>query len=217
MMRKSALSFVICLFICLFPSEARAQSLSLDPQTATKGVGEEFTVNINMDTAGKAVAGVDIKITFDAAMLEVKNIATGDFFSDEAHNIGAGSFYIAGYFREQFATKTGSGTIATLTLKGKSVGATPLTFVCTAQTNDTNILDASANDIIDCAGTKSGTYTFTGGAQPTAVPTTTSPTTVPAGTQTATPTPPVSGISFPTVFSLGTGALLAVIGLVLAF
>lgn len=199
-------------YLILNSSSVLAQVLSLNPSTATKNTGVEFSVDLNIDTAGKAVAGTDVKLTFDPNILEVTKVERGDFFSDGAHNIGSGTLYIGGFFPPQFETKTGTGKVATIFLKGKVDGTSALTFVCTPQTSDTNILDASANDIVNCALMSNGSYIIAaGGAQPTNTPAPTSP---PYGPTTV---PPVSGITIPTVFSLGIGAVLAILGIALAF
>lgn len=219
MSSRHRIFFVVFLLLAagyfLLATKAQAQTFSLSPSSATKPVGEEFTVDINIDTAGKAVAGADVKITFDPEILEIDQakITEGSFFSDSASNVNAqtGTLYVAGYFREQFETKTGTGKVATVTLKGKKAGSSALAFVCTAQTNDSNILDASANDIINCSGISNGNYTIGGSSSgPTSTPAST-------GTATATPTPPVSGVGAPTIFALGAGALLTFIGLAFIF
>jgi len=190
-------------FLILNTKTVDAQVFSLNPQTAQVTVGDEFTVDINIDTQGAAVAGADVKLTFDPNVLEVTNVQAGDFFGDEADNVSSGTLYVAGFFKEQFATKTGTGRVAQLTLKGKQEGTSTFTFVCSTQTNDCNILDASATDIIKCTTIQNGSYTFSGAAAPTATPTVQGP----------TATPPTAGFSAPTFFSLGLGVLLTIVGL----
>lgn len=199
-------------YLLLATSPVVAQVLSLSPSTATKNTGVEFTVDLNIDTAGKAIAGTDVKLTFDPNILEVIKVERGDFFSDGAHNIGSGTLYIAGFFPPQFETKTGTGKVATIYLKGKVDGASALIFVCTPQTTDTNILDASANDIVNCALMSNGNYTFSagGGTQATSTPR-------PTSAQNPTATPPTSGITLPTTFTLGVGMLLTILGIAIAF
>ena len=193
-----------------------AQTFSLSPQSASKTVGEDFTVDLNIDTESKAVAGADVKITYDADTIEMVRVVNGDFFSEGANNISAGRLYVAGFFSEQFKTKTGTGKVATLTVKGKKAGSVQLIFVCTAQTNDSNILDASANDIANCSAIRNGTYTFSesSSSSPTSTPT---PTPTGSSSYTPTPTPPVSGVALPTILSVGVGFLLTIIGLAVLF
>lgn len=218
-MKKLLLAIVLlAIFLFGFSKGVSAQSLSLNPSSAEKKNGVEFPVILNIDTGGKAVAGADVKLTFDPAILTVTKVEKGDFFSDGANNIGSGTLYVAGFFPPQFETKTGAGKVATIYFKGITEGTSALSFVCTPQTSDTNILDSSANDIINCAQTSNGGYTITagtGGSDGGA----TQPTVTPRPTSAYGPTaaPPVSGITLPTVFSLGIGAVLTILGMALVF
>lgn len=223
-MMKSKLILTIftgLLLMQLKASAVSAQSLLLNPAEAGKKVNEQFTVDLNIDTAGKAVAGTDIKLTFDPSILEVIEVVKGDFFTDGANSKGTDYLYVAGFFPPQFETKTGTGKVATITLKGKKDGTAALTFVCTSQTNDTNILDSSAADIINCDSLVNGSYTISevgGPADPTPTPTPkVSVTPKPTSKLSPTATPPVSGMTLPTIFSIGVGSVLTILGLALVF
>lgn len=202
-----------------------AQILILEPSTSSKPVGESFTVDLLIDTQGKPIVGSDAKILYDATTMEVVSVVKGDFFDVGASNFAdPGKLYILGAFNEALKDSVGKGKMATITLKGKKVGSSQLGFVCSTQTNDSNIIDAASNDLIKCAGITDGTYTFTQGGTtgPTSTPQPTSAagaTSTPAttGTLTTTPTPPVSGLALPTIFSFGLGAVLTIIGLAIIF
>ncbi len=114
---STQIAFIFALLFFVFAQKTYAQVFILDPSAATKNVGEEFTVNLNIDTQGKAVASADVKLTFDSTILEVVRVDKGDFFSDEADYVGAGTLYVGGFFREQYATKNGSGKLAILSFK----------------------------------------------------------------------------------------------------
>lgn len=209
--------FVLFLMLSSF-STVSAQTLNFSPQTATKKVGEELSIDLNIDTAGKATTGTDVIFTFDSDAIEVVSVTpmkaakeSGGFFTEGNYILSAGRVYVVGFFGESFKTDTGTGKVATIKIKGKKVGSGQLVFACTTQTNDTNILDSQAADIINCTGTQNGTYTFIAdsGTSPTSTP-------VP-GSPTATPTVPVSGVSMPTLFSFGFGALMTVVGIALLF
>lgn len=197
-------------FLILNVRVAKAQIFSLNPSTLTKAAGDEFDVDLNIDSQSQAVASADVKITFDSDIVEVVKVTPGTFFSDEADYIGTGKLFVGGFFREPYATKTGNGKLAIITLKGKKGGTAHLSFSCSTEKNDSNILDSSATDIIKCSGIKDGTYTITGSsADPTSTP---APT--PTGTKpTAKPTPPTSGATLPTLFFGGAGLLLTIIGI----
>lgn len=228
--------FVFALLFFVFAQKAHAQIFILDPSAATKNVGEEFTVNLNIDTQGKAVAQADVKLTFDSTILEVVRVDKGDFFPDGGDYVGAGTLYVGGFLREQYVTKNGSGKLATVTLKGKTAGSSLLSFTCSTQTIDSNIFDSSANDVINCSGIQNGSYTITGGSSLTETPTLTptpttgsgsSPTSTPVPISTPsssggeasqpTPTPPTTGVFSPTIFFGAGGILLTIFGIALVF
>lgn len=208
-------------YLLLATKKANAQEFSLIPSTSSNSVGQEFTVDLNIDTKGIAAASADVKLTFDTAVLDVVKVTDGTFFGDTASYVGAGKVYIGGFFQDQSATKTGTGKLATLTLKGKGNGTSALAFVCSTSKDDSNIFDAAGNDIIKCAAIKDGSYTFTGGSTlPTTTPVTTvSATLTPRPTSTstgsATMAPPTSGMLFPTVLFGAAGVLLTIFGIAL--
>lgn len=209
-------AFVIISLFFALAKNAGAQVFSFTPSSGTHKAGDAFTVDLNIDTQNQEVASADVKLTYDSALLEVIKVDKGTFFSDEASYIGTGKLFVGGFFREPFAAKNGSGKLATLTLKGKSAGTARLTFVCSTEKNDSNILDTTSppNDIIKCSGIQDSAYTITGAlAGPTATPKPTS-TPTPGG---PTASPPVSGAVLPTfVFGLA-GILLTILGMVIIF
>lgn len=207
-MKNSVFVFFITILSLSFlmAKTVNAQVFSLDPQIAQVTVGEKFTVDINIDTQGAEVTGADVKLTFDPNVLEVTNVQEGDFFTDEANNIGSGTLLVGGFFREQFVTKAGRGRVARLTLKGKKIGNSTLSFVCSIQSNDCNILNAAADDIIKCVEMKNGLYTFTSSTNKS---TTTVTPTVPRPTINM----PNTAFSIPTFFFAGIGSLLTILGL----
>ncbi|RJR25123.1 hypothetical protein C4578_01910 [Candidatus Microgenomates bacterium] len=206
---KFAIFALTLTLLLLKPKTVFGQTFSLSPQEATKSAGLSFPVDLNIDTGGQSVSAADVKITFDPEIIEIAEVEDGDFFGDITYNIYSGTLYVGGSFLEE-GGKNGKGVMATLTLKGKSSGVGQLTFVCTTQNTDTNIFDTSAEtkDIVNCAAIKNGKYTIQGSATVGGSESTPS-----ATTATPTPEPPVSGISFPTFFSLGLGVLLMVTGL----
>lgn len=207
------LTFAFCLLTSA--KGVFAQSFSLTPATASKSAGLEFAVDLNIDTGGKKVTAADVKMSFDPAILQIVSIKEGTFFTETSSNIYTGTLYIGGSFTDTTQTATGTGKLATLTLRGKTAGAGLLSFVCTAgKTDETNIFDNSATptDIVSCSLLKNGSYTISGTATASAglsggVTTTVTP----------TPEPPVTGISLPTIFFIGFGTLLLVLGLVFVF
>jgi len=211
--KRFLLFIIFCLLFFISSTQALAQTFSLSPATASKSANLEFDVLLNIDTNGKKVTAADVKLTFDPLILQVVKITEGTFFTDNSSNIYSGTLYVGGSFATLGQTATGSGLLATITLKGKSSGVSQLKFVCSTQSTDSNIFDDSATpkDIINCTAIKDGSYTFSGGTAVTATPTTATTSATPS------PAPPVTGFSLPTYLAFGLGAALMVLGLVFIF
>lgn len=202
-------AFLFCLFKA---GPVFGQTFYLSPIEATKSAGLLFPVDLNIDTTGMSISAADVKITFDPEILEITEVEEGTFFTDITYNIYSGTLYVGGSSLEE-GGKTGSGKMATLTLRGKSAGVGQLIFVCTTQNTDTNIFDTSAEtkDIVNCSAIKNGKYTITGSSSVGGEDLEST-----QSAATPTPEPPVSGISLPTFFSFGLGILLFSVGLILS-
>jgi hypothetical protein len=205
---RRGLTGILLFFLFLGSARAtEAQTFTLSPSSVTKTVGEQWTVSINIDTAGKAVKGADVKLTYDETLVEVVSVSNGEFFPKGGYNANAGILYLSYGFDQALQTKTGSGTFATLTLKGKSTGTASFAWACSAQPSDTNIWDSQSNDIVTCSSLRNGTYTIIQGGSSSATATPTS--------AAATATPPVSGEIGPTFWAIGAGIMLTIVGLAL--
>ncbi len=211
------------LFVIFFPallflvsvSQVSAQSFSFSPQTGEQTVGTEFKVTVVIDAGSSSVVGADLKITYDPTLLEVVKVERGDFFSKGGLNSTSGLLYISYGIDPSASAKTGSGDYAILTLKGLKAGTGLLTVTCSNQSTDSNIWDAASKDIIVCTTITNPSFVFSGSSVlPSASPSLTVAT---SSALTATPTPPVSGITGPTFFALGMGLFLTIIGLVFLF
>jgi len=199
----------------LSAGKVSAQTFSFTPKTATVSADSQFTVTVGIDVGTKKTIGADLKITYDSTLLGVISVERGDFFSRGGLNLTSGLIYASYGVDTTSVPKTGSGTYAVMTLKGKKAGTAVLTVNCSSQSTDSNIWDETNKDIINCTAIQNPGYTFTGSvATPSA---TVAPSLAVATTATATPTPPVSGITLPTFFSLGLGLVLTVLGLSLLF
>jgi LPXTG-motif cell wall-anchored protein len=77
------------------------------------------------------------------------------------------------------------GDLVVITFKGKAVGSGAVNFNCTANSvRETNIINDSALDVVDCAQNQSGLYTITAASNGDSTP---------ASTSTPTPTPKTTG------------------------
>ncbi len=217
------LFFSFCLLLA--PKSVQAARLSFDPVTLTASISATFDVNVRVDTAGVKTTSSDARIPFDSSFLEVVKITSGAFYPQNFKTIGTNKVYIGGAVRDPLDAKTGTGTLSTITFRGKKLGTTTLSFECTpGKTTDSNITrdDPDATDALDCTQLVAGTYTIAASASASATPTATttpsasaSATPQPTATKTPTPTPakiPVTGSVYPGIFLLLGGIIIVVIG-----
>lgn len=213
MVRKFLIIFSTAICFLLSAGKVLAQTYTFTPQTATKSAGTEFVVTVGIDVGTKKTIGADLKITYDSTLLEVVKVESGDFFSKGGFNSSSGLVYVSYGIDTAAVPETGSGDYAVLTLKGRKAGSAVLTVACSTQNTDSNIWNEASSDIINCTGIANPVYSISTSSAvttPTSVPTVTG-----TGSITSTPTPPVSGITLPTIFSLGIGVVLTVLGLAL--
>lgn len=166
-------------------------TVSLDPSTATVGVTETVVVNIRVQDVSQ-LFGADVRLEYDPGVLEVVDANTlvpgTQISSGSFPDISGGQGFVAqntvnpdegtiGYAMTLLSPAepvSGSGTLASITFRGKAQGSSDVSF--------TSVLlsDVSANQIP--AGKTGGAITVTSGAAP-------SPTPKPAPTQTPAPGP----------------------------
>jgi len=178
-LKKRVVLVLPVFFVFLFTARpAWAASLSLSPASVTKNVGEVFTVDIVLDTAGEAVSGATAILNYDTAKLQVQdddsaatgvNIKSGPTLSQVLTNTvdtTAGKIrYDAGNLGSTF---TGRGVLATIRLKPVAAGTAQVSFVfdpnsttdtsaVAAASGPTSLLDTvnDGNYTIDVAGTAS--------------------------------------------------------------
>jgi LysM repeat protein len=161
----------------------------LEPSSAAVEVGETTSVQIVVENVTNLFA-VEAHLVFDPTILEVVDadsgmagiqialgpFATVDYVAQNTVDLGTGHIDF-GYSQMPPSTgRTGTGTVATITFRGKAAGTSPLTF------SGVILADPGANQI--SATTQNGQVVATEGAVPTNTPT---------GTVTATSTPTPTG------------------------
>lgn len=209
---RSALVLLVTsvVFLCM-GTYSYAATLTLDPLSSSTPAGNQFQVQILIDTEGDSATSVDAILNYDSTILQVASIVNGGagvdpFFPDFFQNIGTGEIYIGAAVLDPIDKKTGTGTVATITFEGIAEGVSDLTFDCTpGKTSDTNISksDKNVTDIVDCTKLSKGQYSVGTGIAPTKAPVTPGPTNTPVppgkggpvATSTLTPTPTLQQIS----------------------
>lgn len=153
---RLAAIILLSLTILVSPVSALAASprLYLDPATATVNSGSTVTLELKIDTAGQEAAAADAKITFPPATIGVVNVAAGEFFPklSKVINSTTGLVDLHAYFDSADVTgKSGTGTVAVITIKGTAAGSAEIALSCTAgSTTDSNIANPQGQDIINC-------------------------------------------------------------------
>lgn len=147
-----------------------ASSLSLSPETSTSAINTNKTFTVSIDTDGADVFGADIIISYPTTAFEYVSAANGSFFTDFSHSADRtnGILALHGFFASPFTTKSGTGTVATFTLKASTgTGNATVSYVCGGSGQTTQVINAEGTNIISCGHLADATVTFTGGSTPT--------------------------------------------------
>lgn len=151
---------------------ASTPTLSLSPQSASVNTSCQFSVNINIDTAGQASDGSDAILFYDPTRLQVVSISQGTAFPTSPNNIfdnQKGQLTVNGLISpgQPF---NGAGLLAKVNFKvvdGAPLGLTQVTFDFDpnnkTKTSDSNIVKSGqAVDILD--NVINGSYTIVTGS-----------------------------------------------------
>src|SRR3989344_175109 len=167
------LAIPVTVFVVMKNQELRkkaapATTLSITPVTVNKAVGEEFTLEVKMNTAENQIVAVDLKLVYDPTKLEGLWIRNGTMFPNILSSgvVGSGTASIALGAPNTTTPITGTGTIATLRLKAIAGTTTPVTvrfgsdpFVGALNEGSNNALTSSIPSTITIGGGTQGTPT----------------------------------------------------------
>lgn len=186
------LTGLFVLLLVMSPISAiAAPRFTLNPSNTSVTNGSEFDVMMGVNSETEKVIGIDVVANFDSAKLEIVSIQKASI-PDGGYNFTytANSPIIKndlGKFEVTLPSANSSvyeGTVANhdllkITFRAKSLGTASVSFVCTAgSVTESNIINQSGSDVIDCSANQTGTYTIVAGAggattapSPTATPT----------------------------------------------
>ncbi len=186
---------------------APATTLSLTPATLTKAVGEDFTLEVKMDTADNQIVAVELNLTFDPTKLQAEWIRNGTMFPNilSSGTVGSGTASIALGATNTTTPITGTGTVATIKFKALAATSAPVsvrfatdTFVGALNEGSTNALTSSTPATITITDTTGATVTPTTTISGTVTPTSRfTPTLTPTPTSTASASPSAVTIDSP--------------------
>ncbi len=140
-----------------------AGSFYLSPDSDSVGVGENFNVDIIINTGGAKTDGADALLNYDGTKLQVVSIAGGTTYPTYPTKTSTSTtITIGGVSNTSGPYFSGSGVFATITFKGTAAGTAAVTFKFTSgSTTDSNVTENGTNsDILTSA--LGGTYTVSG-------------------------------------------------------
>lgn len=170
-------------------------------------VGDEFKINLLINTQGVETINGDALLVFDPNKISITSGVSDNFFTFSTSTLiaGSNSKYLATSWEESIAhakTSTTETPFFTLTAQALKAGSTQITFECVPGSEaDTNINRASdSEDVVKCPlsplslnigseGVLSPTPAGGNGLAPTTPPDGGFPTDTPIPTETPTPTP----------------------------
>ena len=148
-------------------SRAEAATLNLTPAAKTVAVGQTFTVDVQLDTKGAAIDGVDLYfLKFDPKVLEVvdSNPGTSGIQISPGNSLALTLANSANNATGQIqfsqtvsagSTFTGTAKLATITFKAKSAGTSNLSFdFRSGSTTDTNVASRGSDALTSVGSAK---------------------------------------------------------------
>jgi len=218
--KKITLLFLLsALFFGWLPAEARATTrFYMEPDSGSYNNGDEFTVAVWVDPAGKDVQAMDMIINFDKSRLDVdkSKIVDENYFDygSSVFNVDnvTGQMKLYVFSSQGSYSKNTKGKVVTVTFRAKAEGTAALNFVCdtAADTGGSAIRNVNEDNFIDCSANGSGSYTISGssGSDPTPTPT-------PTISDSSSPTPTPSQLP-DTGFSLAGWSIISLGGVLLS-
>lgn len=177
-MKKSIFILSLLLFVVFItPSifgRTEAANLKFGTTALTVTTGQTVTVDVIVDAGSDQISSTDAYVLYDPTLLEATTVTAGTFFPTVTNNITSGKVYIAGLVDDPATSKTGSGTLATITFSGLKDGTGTLTFDCSATASNSSKVvknDINATNVLVCAENGQATVTVGvgGGLTPTSV------------------------------------------------
>jgi hypothetical protein len=205
-------TLIFLLITPLFVCGVHAASLRFDNTTYSVAIGADINVGVIVDAGSEQINSSDIYVLYDPTLLEARTVIPGTYFPTFSPTITSGKVYIAGLVDDAANSKTGSGTVATITFRGLRSSRATLTFDCQTNAYNTSKIvknDLNATNIIVC--TQNGTAAITVGTGATSATTPTG-TSGSSGAASGSTSLPRTGIFENVVRYAIPGAILFIVG-----
>lgn len=140
---------------------APATTLKFVPAALTKKVGEEFSLEVHIDTADNQVVAAQLKLLFDATKLQAISITNGTLFPNILSSgvVESGTASIAIGAANTVSPIKGTGTAAVVKFKALAATSSPVsvrfasdTFVGALGEGSTNVLTSTIPSTITISG-----------------------------------------------------------------
>ncbi len=137
-------------------TSSASPAISIDPIVTSANQGDGFTIDITVDPAGSEIAGVELKLAFDPAVVRLDTIDIGSFLGANpiewlnSVDNSAGNVQLSYTIKQGTPAVTGQGTFATLNfhiIENAQAGTSDLdmAFVKLVDDSATKIPDVTAN------------------------------------------------------------------------
>lgn len=151
-------------------SAAVTATFALSPSSGSYEVGQTFSVNVLLDTAGNATDGAAVRnINYDTSLLEVQDanasqtgvqVQAGSLYTNTQQNSVSSGQIIVSQTSAGGTTYTGSGTFVTISFQVLAAGTANVTIDYTAgSTSDSNVSGGDEGDIL--SGVTNASFTLT--------------------------------------------------------
>jgi len=176
-----------------------AGSVSFNPSSTSLSVGGTAKLDLVVNAGTDQTNSTQVYVVYDPQYLEPVTVISGSFYPQTTYMFKTGKVYVIGYITATY--KTGTGSLASFTIRGVKTGTTTLTYDCRASTADTTFMtkynDTSGVNLITCSQNGTASITVTQGSgtltptpssltpAPTSIVSTVVPTSAPSSTITA--------------------------------
>lgn len=172
-----------------------APHFTFTPPTGTYNLGESFSVILGVASETEKVVAMDVVGSFDASKLEIVSIDkvgtpamnfAWDSNTPIIHNdTGKFEITLSPMSSSVYDGEVANGQLLSFNFRSKTVGVATLNLTCQAgQIVESNIINQSSSDVVNCPSNQSGSYTIQAVGGETGI----TPTVAPGTTVTAAPT-----------------------------
>ncbi len=207
---------ILFLLFTLSAKGVEAGFLKFDTTSVSTSVDNTFSVQVIVDATPDEINSIDAYINYDSNLLQAQSVTAGTFFPSIAQNLTTGRVYVAGYVDDPATSKSGTGTVATITFKALQEGTATLTYSCDTSVNESSKIiknDIDATNVIVCSSNGSSTVTI--GAAGSSSSSTPTPTSTSTSSDTGTSSSTSDATSLPESGTLENIISIAVPGLIL--